>query len=362
MTATVGVGRSTNRRGSVIVIRLTALCGSQTRVVSHQSLLLNLTRYRSTLYLCPIIAVCIVALLSAGCAGQRRAVTAQTYPELDDAYRDMRDGKYSQAVSRYLLILQQNEGRPEALQEARFRLGECYYNMRSYLEAGVQFQRYLADYPQGAFAAEAKQYLEKLQGIEERKRQQEELRKQEIRARLEHWREIARREPKNADAALQAGHALWDLQEYEEAGREYLRAVQLDESIPHDPLVSARMLFHEDGTATVLTPEEQERLEKERHPIQLFNAHAYRGGGRDLFTSGPRYYIVTGQVVNRSSRTVHNVSVIVTIFDFPGHVLDSATSRIGTMRPGQIRAFRTSFGTFENIYNIDRYECEAVFD
>jgi len=289
-------------------------------------------------------------------------MTTQTSPELDAAYRDMRDGKYTQAASRYLLILQQNEDRLEGLQEARFRLGECYYNMRSYLEAGVQFQRYLADYPQGAFAAEAKQYLEKLRGIEEEKRQQEELRKQEIRARLEHWREIARRDPRNADAALQVGHALWDLQEYEEAGREYLRAVLLDENNRLDPLVAARMEFHEDGTATVLTPEEQERLERERNPIQIFNTHAYKGGGRDLFTSGRRYYIVTGQVVNRSSRTVRNVTIIITIFDFAGHVLDSASYQIGTMRPGQIRAFRASFGTFENIYNIDRYECEAVFD
>jgi tetratricopeptide (TPR) repeat protein len=361
LTATVGVGRSTNRRGSVIVIRLTALCGTQRRGVFSHASIPSITRY-PRIILRLIVACSIVALLSAGCAGQRRAVTTQTSPELDDAYRDMRDGKYSQAVSLYLLILQQNEGRPEALQEARFRLGECYYNMRSYLEAGVQFQRYLADYPQGAFAADAKQYLEKLQGIEEQKRQQEELRKQEIRARLEHWREIARREPNNADAALQAGHALWDLQEYEEAGRQYLRAIQLDQNKRYDPLVNERMSFHEDGTATVLTPEDQERLERERNPIQVFNTHAYKGGGRDLFTSGPRYYIVTGQVVNRSNRTINNVAIIVTIFDFGGHVLDSASYRIGTMRPGQIRAFRTSFGTFENIYNIDKYEYEAVFD
>ena len=316
------------------------------------------------MYLGLVAAASVLVLVSAGCAIHRQgmAVATQTSPELDAAYRDMTEGKYSLAVSRYLLILQQNQSRPEALQEARFRLGECYYNMRSYMEAGVQFQRYLADYPSGAFASEAKEYLKKLQGIEEQKRLQEELRKQEIRARLEHWRETVRREPNNADAAVQVGHALWDLQEYEDAAREYLRAIQLDPEKRHDELISARMLFHEDGTATVLTPEEQERLERERNPIQIYNTHAYRGGGRDLFTTGPRYYIVTGQVVNRSSRTVHNVGVVVTIFDFPGHVLDSASYRIGTMRPGRIRAFRTSFGTFENIYNIDRYECEAVYD
>jgi tetratricopeptide (TPR) repeat protein len=309
------------------------------------------------------VTALVLLLASGGCTVQRQAMAvAQGSPELDAAYRDMTEGKYSLAVSRYLLILQQDESRPEALQEARFRLGECYYNMRSYVEAGVQFQRYLADYPYGAFTSEAKEYLNKLQGIEEQKRQQDELRKQEIRARLEHWREIARREPNNAEAPVQVGHALWDLQEYEEAGREYLRAVQLDDQKRYDELISSRLLFHEDGTAAVLTPEERERLEKERNPIQVFNTHAYRGGGRDLFGSEPRYYIVTGQVVNRSTRTVQGVGVNVTIFDFPGHVLDSVSYRIGEMRPGQIRAFMARFGNFENIYNIDRYECEAVFD
>ncbi len=362
MTDAVRVGRSTNRRGSVIVIRSIGLTGSRRAISFIGSSIPPLLQHRPIIYLGPVLALCVVVMLSPGCAVQRGAMTVQMSPELDDAYRDMRDGKYSQAVPQYLLILQQNESRPEALQEARFRLGECYYNMRSYLEAGVQFQRYLADYPDGAFTTDAKQYLGKLQGIEDQKRQQDELRKQEIRSRLEHWGEIVRREPKNADAAVQVGHALWELQEYEEAGREYLRAVQLDPDRRYEALISERMLFHEDGTATVLTPEEQERLERERNPIQIFNTHAYKGGGRDLFTSGPRYYVVTGQVVNRSSRTVPNVGVVVTIFDFPGHVLDSASYRIGTMRPGQIRAFRTSFGTFENIFNIDRYECEAVYD
>lgn len=305
----------------------------------------------------------IVVFLSAGCVAHRQVVnSAHTNPELEQAYRDMANGKYISAVPKYLWILQQKESTPGARQEARFRLGECYYHMRSYMESGIQFQRYLADYSDGAFASDAKQYLEKLQGIESQERQREELRRKEAEARLKHWRDMAKREPKSAEAAAQVGHALWDLGDYEDAAREYLRALQLDPGKRYDELISSRLEFHEDGSATVITPEERERLEKERNPIVIYNKHAYRAGGQDLFASEPRYFIVTGQVVNRSSRVVQDVEVAVTIFDFAGHVLDSASYRMGTMRAGRIRSFTVRFSNFENIYNIDRYECESVYE
>jgi tetratricopeptide (TPR) repeat protein len=309
-----------------------------------------------------VAAAMIVVFLSAGCVAHRQVVSAaHSDPELDYAYRDMAEGKYVSAVTRYLLVVQRDQSRPEARQEARFRLGECYYQMHSYVESGLQFQRYLADYPDGAFVSEAKQYLEKLQGIDDQERKQEELQRRQDEAWLKQCREVAGKQPNSADAAVDVGHALWNLGQYEDAAREYLRAVQLDPRKRNDKLVSSRLEFHEDGSATVLTPAERERREKELNPIVIFNKHGYKGGGQDLFDAEPRWYIVTGQVVNRSSRTVGDVSVAVTIYDFSGHVLDTANYGIGAMRPGQIRAFRTTFGNFENIYNVDRYECEAVY-
>ena len=318
---------------------------------------------RAKVHLRVVAAAMIAVFLSAGCVAHRQvASAAHTNPELDYAYRDMAEGKYLSAVTRYLLVVQRDQSRPEARQEARFRLGECYYQMRSYMESAIQFQRYLADYPDGAFVSEAKQYLEKLQGIEAQERQEQARQRKENQARLKKWREAAGSEPNSAEAAAQVGHALWDLGEYEDAGRQYLRAVQLESAKRNDKLISSRLEFHEDGSATVLTPAERERREKELNPIVIFNKHGYRGGGQDLFDAEPRWYIVTGQVVNRSSRTVGDVSVAVTVYDFSGHVLDTASYGIGTMRPGQIRAFRTTFRNFENIYNIDRYECEAVYN
>ena len=305
------------------------------------------------------IGIIACLLVPCGCAAPRRTVAAIETSELDSAYLDLREARYGRATAKYLLILQQEPNRPQA-EEARFRLGECYFHMRAYMDAGAQFQRYLSDYPDGAFANDARQYIAKLRGIEEEERQKAELRKKEMLARLKHWRDVSQREPDDAEALVQVGHALWDLEEYEDAAREYLRAIKLDTEKRHDRLISSRLSFEEDGTVTVLTPAELERRERERNPIVVSNTHAYRGG-RDIFTYEPRWFIVTGQVVNRSSGTVRDVGVLVTIFDFAGHVLDSAGYRIGAMRPGQVRAFSVRFTNFENIYNIDRYECEPVF-
>jgi len=316
---------------------------------------------RAIVYLRIVAAAMIVVFLSAGCVAHRQVV-AHTNGELEYAYQELAQGKYLSAVPKYLWILQQKESTPGARQEARFRLGECYYNMRSYMESGIQFQRYLADYPDGAFVPEAKQYLEKLQGIEDQERQQQELQTKENEARLKKWRETARREPGSAEAAAQVGHALWDLGEYEDAAREYSRAVKLDPVKRDDKTIRSRLVFHQDGTATVLTPAEIERREKERNPIVIYNKHSYMAGGQDLYSAEPRYFIVTGEVVNRSSRTLRDVEVAVTISDFAGHVLDAASCNIGAMRPGRIKPFTAKFGNFENIYNIDRYECTAVYE
>ncbi len=303
----------------------------------------------------------VLAITATGCATQGHALARLSNGELSSAYGDMKDGRYGAAAASYILVLQEESSGPAA-EESRFRLGQCYFYMRSYLEAGTQFQRYLSDHPTGAFAANSKQYVGELREMEERERVQDKMREREIRIRLEHWKAVAKSEPDNAEAAVQIGHALWDLNEHESAAREYVRGIDLDPDVIYGKLLSQRISFNDDDTVTVLTPEEIAQLEKERNPIVVFNTRARPGGGRSLFSSEPRWYIVTGQVVNGSSQTVRGVAVLVTIKDFAGHVLDNTEHRIGTVRPRQIRAFTVKFSNFENIYNIDRYECEPVFE
>ncbi len=306
-------------------------------------------------------AALVLAITATGCVTQGRALARLSNGELSSAYGDMKDGRYGAAAASYILVLQEESGGPAA-EESRFRLGQCYFHMRSYLEAGTQFQRYLSDHPTGTFAANSKQYLGELREMEERERVQDKMREREIRKRLEHWRAVAKSEPDNAEAAVQIGHALWDLDEHETAAREYVRGIDLDPDVIYGKLLSQRISFNDDDTVTVLTPEEIAELERERNPIVIYNTYARPGGGGSLFSSEPRWYIVSGQVYNRSSQTVRGVGVLVTIKDFAGHVLDSTEHRVGTVRPEQIRSFRVTFSNFENIYNIDRYECEPVFE
>jgi len=306
-----------------------------------------------------IIAATGFGLVSPGCVMHRGSVATAESAELSSAYLDLKEGRYSLAVAKYLLIVQQKPNARD-VEEARFRLGECYFQMRSYMDAGAQFQNYLADFLNGKFAAEARQYVLKLQEIEKSEREREDLRKKEVETRLKHWQDAAKKEQNSPEIATQLGHALWDAEQYQQAAKEYLRGIRLDADKRNDKLISSRLKFNQDGSVTVLTPDELARIENERNPIIVVNDSDYRGG-RDIFTYEPRWYIVTGQVVNRGGQTVRDIGVLVTIYDFAGHVIDSAGYAIGNMKPGQRRSFSVRFTNFENIYNIYRYECEPVF-
>ncbi len=73
-------------------------------------------------------------------------------------------------------------------------------------------------------------------------------------------------------------------------------------------------------------------------------------------------YNVTGMARNQGNRLLSNVQVEVIFYNAQHEVLDSRVIRIGSMAPGDVRAFRAESTSYDNLYNIVSYDCNPRWD
>jgi len=117
------------------------------------------------------------------------------------------------------------------------------------------------------------------------------------------------------------------------------------------------------GNLVVLSPAKMEQRYRELEPLKIYNVSSFRSGRFEGWpaTANERYYNVAGQAVNQSEQALADVSIVVTIYGLGQMVYDTQTVPIGSMRPGEVRAFNAQFSRFDNIYNITRHECTGTF-
>jgi tetratricopeptide (TPR) repeat protein len=174
----------------------------------------------------------------------------------------------------------------------------------------------------------------------------------------------ARREleqqPDSPDRAAALADALWKRGNYDEAGSIYATLASEYPDRAADLGVYNRIEFYRDNTYVVLTPTEVARREKEIRPLEIINLTSFRAV-RDSFSAVPRFYVVSGQAVNRSDSMLYDVQVDVTIYGFGNVVYDTNTVFLGRMLPGETRAFSLRFTNFDDINRIDRHEAVGRF-
>jgi hypothetical protein len=78
-------------------------------------------------------------------------------------------------------------------------------------------------------------------------------------------------------------------------------------------------------------------------------------------TARERYYNVAGQAVNRSGHPLEDARITVTIYGMGQMVYDTQTASLGTLQPGETRAFSVQFSKFDNIFNVTHHECVGTF-
>jgi len=307
----------------------------------------------------PLQRICAWAallLLSVGCASQPLLTRIPATDDLVSAEAALADGQYHLAKMKFAIAL---EGQPDN-ETAVFGLGLSHFRLGAYENAAVYFVRYLDDFSDGQYAEEARYYISQIDSIQRQRRDAQARRVEALKTRVATAREEVDRRPDDPQRRVELGSAYWDIADFARAAEQYIRAVELDAALRDHPVVRGRIEFGPEGDVIVLTPQELERREREANPIVISNTRGYRAG-RGSFDFQYLWYIVSGQVRNRSSRTVTAVAVEAVIYDLSGHVLDVQQMYIGTMRPGAERSFSARLTHFDDINNVYRYECKVMY-
>ncbi len=278
--------------------------------------------------------------------------------DLRSADQSFNNKQYGIAVTKYLSLLEGLEpGTTHA--SVLFRLAECYYNLNSYYDARQSFESYLNLYPEGEDADPSRRYLEKIRREYDKREAQYQAGIQKEMERISELKALVEKNFQDASYHFELGNAYWNLAQYQEAVKEYFRAIELDRSYKENALIKSRLIFDLEGNIIPFTPRERVELEREKQPIVIYNTYA--SPARDWYKGQQNMYIVTGQAKNQSTRPVLNLRIEVTLVNTYGNVLDVKTTYLGNLFPQEVRSFRADFANISDIANIDRFECEPKF-
>lgn len=315
-----------------------------------------------------LVGAVVISLLSVGCqstAGnspnkpQQRGMdgpvtgTGSSAQNVELARKTIEGGDPSAVIPRLLHVISVSPTSKPAL-DARYWLAVAYREMGSYRDSIEMYGEYLRLAPDGKYAQNAASELDALNREYQDKFQTPE----EIDANI---RELAGRVQQNpGDIALQMtlANALWTRGDYQSAAKIYNEVLRTNPGRANDPELRDRIESLPQGGFVVLTPSEIQRREAERQPLFVFNTRSFKSG-KDLFTREPLYYAVSGQVVNRGPSVMYGVEVVITVYGFGNMVYDTNTIHIGRMNPGEIRSFSSRFSSFDNIDEVQRFECVA---
>lgn len=320
-----------------------------------------------------LLCLSLLPLLAAGCARSsdvqliseaRGPLTANSATvsqaaarqALNDAMGMIRAGEHSMAIPRLTSITSRYPG-SEAAIEAWYFLGLTYYKIDGLYNAERYFSKYLTLRPDGKYAALSREYVA---GIAQSVQQQDRDR-QHLEARVAKYEGVS--EPEELATNLELADSYWNNSEYEKASVVYQELLQAWPSLKDDVIIRRRMEPGPDGSWIILTPEEVNRRYKEAEPLSIFNTASWKSGQfRPLQLDYTNvFYNVSGQAVNRSESPLQDVRVTITIFNFGGQVYDVQTQHLGSLRPGETRAFSVRFSNFDNIDNVHRFECVGTY-
>jgi tetratricopeptide (TPR) repeat protein len=291
-------------------------------------------------------------------AGSSLAGAGSANGELAIARQRIEAGEYASVLPRLHQITERYRGTPAAT-DARYYMGVVYYRINGYPDALKHFQEYLERAPEGPYAAPSRAYIEMLE--------QEVLARyatpEQHEARLAEARRKVSAAPGELAYQLALADSLWRTERYEESGEVYRGVLAQWPELQSDMTIQRRVAMQPDGSLRVLTPNAMLDQEAAESPLVIYNTNAFRSGREQLYARAYQdiYYNVSGQAVNRGDYPLHDVRVIVTIYGFANKVFDVQTVVIGSIPPGQTRAFSVRFSNFDDINNVHRYETLGTY-
>jgi tetratricopeptide (TPR) repeat protein len=310
----------------------------------------------------PLLMAAGCLLILSGCetTGSQRTLggtgrTQAAREDLANARKYLDHGEVSAAIPILLQAISKYPESPAAI-EARFLLGRAYYELSGHRDAIEMFKDYLRLAPDGPYASDAITYVAQLTAEYNERFMTPEA----LDARIRQLSATLAQDPESVDVQMELAEMLWRRGNYSRAAEIYSALVKQHPRYAQDTTLRQRIELLPNGEYIVLNPAELQRRQVEAQPIQVFNVAGFPAG-RDLFTRTRTYYVVTGQVVNRSDSVLYGVQVLVTIYAFGNTVYDTQTVSIGRLNPSETRAFSVRLTNFEYLENINRFETTATF-
>ncbi len=279
--------------------------------------------------------------------------------ELAIVRRMLRAGDYSHVIPRLTSIITTCPG-TSADEEARYFLGLAFYKLEGYDNAAKYFRQYIERAPEGKYSQVTREYLASL-GDESALRDRA---IEKLKARIAAYDQSKAMSAEELASQLKLADLYWGDSRYDDAGVIYLRLLAQWPELETDATIRTRVERSPDGSHVLLTPNEVQRRYAHSDPLSIYNVQTYRSGlsgGWNRFSTKDRFFHVSGEVTNRGQETLHQVHVIVTIYGSGSLVYDTKSVPVGSLPPGEIRAFSTRFGNFDNIENVRRYECVGTY-
>lgn len=286
----------------------------------------------------------VLVAVAAGCMLLGCTQTVETRDALWEAKKALEAGRNEEAMLRLQSFLAAGRDGPRR-EEAAYLLGVAYYRMGATEKAGEAIAEYLQQYPGGRFADDAVAVLKAVNAKAASDRQKRLAAEERMKRRLAEAEAAAEARPQDPQARVRLADAYFAARKYADAVSAYRAA----ESMGYD--------FQADAGASARFAQARFEVARERTQAELSGlvvsdvSHKVRHTprGRSLAS----YVVVTGKVTNQTPRTFRDVRVNVALYGTQMDLIDAANAHIGTLRPGQTRAFSVriddigSTGVFE---------------
>lgn len=311
-----------------------------------------------------LVAVVAAAIGAVSCATFRESAFsdgatltgASGEQEVEAARKQIAAGNQSVAIPRLLNTISKYPGSRAAL-EARYWLGVAYRDIHNYRDAMDTLNEYVRLAPNGPRAQDAKRDLAALNAEYEQKFGTPESLERQTRELIDKLRQ----DPEQLGYQLQLADLLWRQGDYQQAGRTYIHILEKHPEYAGDATIKQRVERLPDGKYIAVTPAELQRRDARDRPLIITNESSFHSG-EDLLTRVKLFYVVTGQAVNQGDSVLKNVRVEVTIYGFGNVVYETSMVDIGSLNPGEARAFSVRFSNFDNIDNVTRFECVGHYE
>lgn len=256
----------------------------------------------------------------------------------------------------------------EHVEEAQYRLGQCYFLHGQIVQAKRELERYLLLYPRGEFAMDARSYLAKINKDIESTQVPSELKPLEKREKaIEQLEKQVKDNPNDVLLRVDLANAYIDVSELKLAEKAIEDAeAQAD---TYSEMKAVRRAKNRLAETKRKPPVHTTDLYDNPGPLKVFNAQGEvrsldRGyeGQRDV-------YVVTGTIVNESDERFTGVQMQVDLYGISAGLIDTKTVSIGTVPAHQRRPFSVKFLLMRSVttpaprydYNISRFECRLIY-